>query len=102
MCIRPTPTWQKSIGDFFGGSGTKPEKENRKPHEEEEDDNEEAGGSGVSKTSKKYVGFGSKFYWVGFCSTTTSSAATLSVALWSLPFLSHQISFINKNETLML
>ncbi|XP_019729505.1 PCNA-associated factor isoform X1 [Hippocampus comes] len=55
VCVRPTPTWQKGIGDFFGGPGTKPEKENQKPHEEEEDDNEEAGGSGVSKTSKKYV-----------------------------------------------
>ncbi|XP_077425273.1 PCNA-associated factor [Vanacampus margaritifer] len=52
VCVRPTPTWQKGIGDFFGGPGRKLEKENQKPHEEA-DDNEEAGGSGVSKTTKK-------------------------------------------------
>lgn len=53
MCPRPTPTWQKGIGDFFGGPPRKPEKENQKPQEVE--DGEEAGGSGMSKTSRKYV-----------------------------------------------
>ena len=52
MCPRPTPTWQKGIGDFFGGGGRKPEKENRQP--EEVEDGEEAGGSGVTHTSRKY------------------------------------------------
>ncbi|XP_029909948.1 PCNA-associated factor [Myripristis murdjan] len=50
VCPRPTPTWQKGIGDFFGGPGRKPEKENQAPLVE---DDEEAGGSGVSKTTKK-------------------------------------------------
>ncbi|CAB1313659.1 unnamed protein product [Coregonus sp. 'balchen'] len=49
VCPRPTPTWQKGIGDFFGGPGWKPEKENQLP----QSDDEEAGGSGVSKASKK-------------------------------------------------
>lgn len=53
VCPRPTPTWQKGIGDFFGGPPRKPEKENQKPHEVEDD--EEAGGSGMSKASRKYV-----------------------------------------------
>ncbi|KAF7656554.1 hypothetical protein LDENG_00039600 [Lucifuga dentata] len=53
VCVRPTPTWQKGIGDFFGGPSTKPEKENQKPREEEEEDDEEAGGSGISKTTRK-------------------------------------------------
>ena len=52
VCPRPTPTWQKGIGDFFGGGGRKPEKENRQP--EEVEDGEEAGGSGVTHTSRKY------------------------------------------------
>ena len=52
MCPRPTPTWQKGIGDFFGGPGRKPEKENQLPVMEDE---EEAGGSGVSKAPRKYV-----------------------------------------------
>lgn len=51
MCPRPTPTWQKGIGDFFGGPPRKPEKENQRPQEVEDD--EEAGGSGVSKASRK-------------------------------------------------
>ncbi|XP_056272662.1 PCNA-associated factor [Pseudoliparis swirei] len=50
VCARPTPTWQKGIGDFFGGPPRKPEKENLRPQEEVEDE-EEAGGSGV--TSRK-------------------------------------------------
>lgn len=53
MCPRPTPTWQKGIGDFFGGPPRKPEKENQRP--QEADDEEEAGGSGMSKASRKYV-----------------------------------------------
>lgn len=53
MCPRPTPTWQKGIGDFFGGPPRKIEKENRRPQEVEDD--EEAGGSGMSKASRKYV-----------------------------------------------
>ncbi|KAG7250071.1 hypothetical protein CRUP_024426 [Coryphaenoides rupestris] len=50
VCPRPTPTWQKGIGDFFGGPGRIPEKENQLPLVE---DDEEAGGSGTSKTSRK-------------------------------------------------
>ncbi|XP_008410838.2 PCNA-associated factor [Poecilia reticulata] len=50
VCLRPTPTWQKGIGDFFGGPPRKPEKENQKPTESDE---EEAGGSGMSKASRK-------------------------------------------------
>lgn len=53
VCPRPTPTWQKGIGDFFGGPPRKPEKENQRPQEAEDD--EEAGGSGMSKASRKYV-----------------------------------------------
>ncbi|XP_041853084.1 PCNA-associated factor [Melanotaenia boesemani] len=51
VCPRPTPTWQKGIGDFFGGPPRKPEKENQRPQEVEDD--EEAGGSGMSKASRK-------------------------------------------------
>ncbi|CAJ1055836.1 PCNA-associated factor [Xyrichtys novacula] len=51
VCPRPTPTWQKGIGDFFGGPPRKPEKENQQPRVVEDD--EEAGGSGVSKASRK-------------------------------------------------
>lgn len=51
MCPRPTPTWQKGIGDFFGGPSRKPEKENL--HPEGEEDEEEAGGSGVSKAQRR-------------------------------------------------
>ncbi|XP_034031476.1 PCNA-associated factor [Thalassophryne amazonica] len=49
VCPRPTPTWQKGIGDFFGGPSMKPEKENQRPLE----DDEEAGGSGMSKANRK-------------------------------------------------
>ncbi|KAM6973372.1 PCNA-associated factor [Aplochiton taeniatus] len=49
VCPRPTPTWQKGIGDFFGGPSRKPEKENQLPQL----DDEKAGGSGASKTSRK-------------------------------------------------
>uniref|UniRef100_H2UFW9 PCNA-associated factor n=1 Tax=Takifugu rubripes TaxID=31033 RepID=H2UFW9_TAKRU len=51
VCPRPTPTWQKGIGDFFGGPPRKPEKENQQPQEVEDD--EEAGGSGMSKASRR-------------------------------------------------
>ncbi|XP_028306502.1 PCNA-associated factor [Gouania willdenowi] len=51
VCARPTPIWQKGIGDFFGGPPRKPEKENQQPAEVE--DGEEAGGSGVSKVTRK-------------------------------------------------
>uniref|UniRef100_A0A8D3BSY2 PCNA-associated factor n=1 Tax=Scophthalmus maximus TaxID=52904 RepID=A0A8D3BSY2_SCOMX len=50
VCPRPTPTWQKGIGDFFGGPPRKPEKENQQPQEVEDD--EEAGGSGMSKVNR--------------------------------------------------
>uniref|UniRef100_A0A3B4A171 PCNA-associated factor n=1 Tax=Periophthalmus magnuspinnatus TaxID=409849 RepID=A0A3B4A171_9GOBI len=50
VCPRPTPVWQKGIGDFFGGPPRKPEKENLQPTVEDE---EEAGGSGMSKGSRK-------------------------------------------------
>ncbi|XP_053320751.1 PCNA-associated factor [Spea bombifrons] len=50
VCVRPTPKWQKGIGEFFGSPSTsKPEKENRVPS----DDDEEAGGSGVGKAPRK-------------------------------------------------
>ncbi|KAI1904383.1 hypothetical protein AGOR_G00005080 [Albula goreensis] len=49
VCPRPTPAWQKGIGDFFGGPSRKPEKENQLPAS----DDEEAGGSGVSKAPRK-------------------------------------------------
>ncbi|ROL44054.1 40S ribosomal protein S17 [Anabarilius grahami] len=48
VCPRPTPTWQKGIGDFFGGPSRKPEKENLHPAS----DDEEAGGSGVTKAPR--------------------------------------------------
>ncbi|KAK6475272.1 PCNA-associated factor-like [Huso huso] len=50
VCPRPTPTWQKGIGDFFGGpsSHLEKEKENLFPS-----DDEEAGGSGVGKAPRK-------------------------------------------------
>ncbi|CAH2273435.1 PCNA-associated factor [Pelobates cultripes] len=56
VCVRPTPKWQKGIGEFFGSPSTsqgenenQPEKENRIPSEDEE----EAGGSGTSKAPRK-------------------------------------------------
>uniref|UniRef100_A0A671PQK4 PCNA-associated factor n=1 Tax=Sinocyclocheilus anshuiensis TaxID=1608454 RepID=A0A671PQK4_9TELE len=42
VCLRPTPTWQKGIGDFFGGPSRKPE-ENLHPASDDDDDEEEAG-----------------------------------------------------------
>ncbi|XP_032870850.1 PCNA-associated factor [Amblyraja radiata] len=36
VCPRPTPKWQKGIGDFFGGGPSKlPEKENTVPSDDE-------------------------------------------------------------------
>ncbi|KAI1889406.1 hypothetical protein AGOR_G00162550 [Albula goreensis] len=49
VCPRPTPTWQKGIGDFFRGPGQKPGKENQLP----QSDDEEAGGSGVSMAPRR-------------------------------------------------
>ncbi|XP_030627722.1 PCNA-associated factor [Chanos chanos] len=49
VCPRPTPSWQKGIGDFFGGPSRKPEKENQCPVSDEE----EAGGSGLSMAPRK-------------------------------------------------
>ncbi|XP_007883345.1 PCNA-associated factor isoform X1 [Callorhinchus milii] len=48
VCPRPTPKWQKGIGEFFGGPSKLPEKENTVPSV---DDEEEACGS-KSETSK--------------------------------------------------
>ncbi|XP_062402670.1 PCNA-associated factor [Sardina pilchardus] len=48
VCPRPTPAWQKGIGDFFGGPGRKPEKENELPLSDEE-----AGSSSASKAPRR-------------------------------------------------
>ncbi|KAJ3596769.1 hypothetical protein NHX12_003170 [Muraenolepis orangiensis] len=50
VCARPTPLWQKGIGDFFGGPGRIPEKENQLPLVE---DGQEAGGSGTSSRKSR-------------------------------------------------
>ncbi|MGH0161063.1 UNVERIFIED_CONTAM: hypothetical protein FKN15_040662 [Acipenser sinensis] len=50
VCPRPTPTWQKGIGDFFGGPSSRPEKEKENLFPS---DDEEAGGSGVGKAPRK-------------------------------------------------
>ncbi|XP_072469708.1 PCNA-associated factor [Notamacropus eugenii] len=47
VCVRPTPTWQKGIGEFFGMSSKHPEKENQFP------DEAEAGSSGLGKPKRK-------------------------------------------------
>ncbi|XP_039346144.1 PCNA-associated factor isoform X2 [Mauremys reevesii] len=47
VCVRPTPTWQKGIGEFFGQSSRHAEKENQMP------DDEEAGSSGIGRLTKK-------------------------------------------------
>ncbi|XP_063053827.1 PCNA-associated factor [Engraulis encrasicolus] len=49
VCPRPTPTWQKGIGDFFGGPSRKPEKENELPVSDEE----EAGGSSSAPAPRR-------------------------------------------------
>lgn len=45
VCVRPTPKWQKGIGEFFRLSAKDSEKENRIP--------EEAGSSGLGKAKRK-------------------------------------------------
>ncbi|KAI5930684.1 PCNA-associated factor isoform X1 [Manis javanica] len=45
VCVRPTPKWQKGIGEFFGLSAKDSEKENQIP--------EEAGSSGLGKAKRK-------------------------------------------------
>ncbi|KFO26006.1 PCNA-associated factor [Fukomys damarensis] len=45
VCVRPTPKWQKGIGEFFRLSSKDSEKENRIP--------EDPGSSGLGKTKKK-------------------------------------------------
>ncbi|XP_055392362.1 PCNA-associated factor isoform X2 [Bubalus kerabau] len=44
VCVRPTPKWQKGIGEFFSLSPKDSEKENRIP--------EEAGSSGLGKAKR--------------------------------------------------
>uniref|UniRef100_A0A671RTY6 PCNA-associated factor n=2 Tax=Sinocyclocheilus anshuiensis TaxID=1608454 RepID=A0A671RTY6_9TELE len=50
VCPRPTPLWQKGIGDFFGGPSRK---ENLHPVSDDDEEEEEAGGSGVTKVPRK-------------------------------------------------
>ncbi|XP_065268487.1 PCNA-associated factor isoform X2 [Emys orbicularis] len=50
VCVRPTPTWQKGIGEFFRQSSRHAEKENQMP------DDEEAGSSGIGRLTKKIPG----------------------------------------------
>uniref|UniRef100_A0A7N9I9Q9 PCNA-associated factor n=1 Tax=Macaca fascicularis TaxID=9541 RepID=A0A7N9I9Q9_MACFA len=45
VCVRPTPKWQKGIGEFFRLSSKDSEKENQIP--------EEAGSSGLGKAKRK-------------------------------------------------
>ncbi|XP_005393811.1 PREDICTED: PCNA-associated factor isoform X2 [Chinchilla lanigera] len=45
VCVRPTPKWQKGIGEFFRLSPKDSEKENQIP--------EEPGSSGIGKTKRK-------------------------------------------------
>ncbi|XP_032336856.1 PCNA-associated factor isoform X2 [Camelus ferus] len=45
VCVRPTPKWQKGIGEFFRLSPKDSEKENRI--------SEEAGSSGLGKAKRK-------------------------------------------------
>ncbi|XP_004855715.1 PCNA-associated factor [Heterocephalus glaber] len=45
VCVRPTPKWQKGIGEFFRLSPKDSEKENRIP--------EQPGSSGLGKTKRK-------------------------------------------------
>ncbi|KAH1183626.1 hypothetical protein KIL84_014242 [Mauremys mutica] len=49
VCVRPTPTWQKGIGEFFGQSSRHAEKENQMP------DDEEAGSSGIGRLAKNLL-----------------------------------------------
>ncbi|XP_044781048.1 PCNA-associated factor isoform X1 [Bubalus kerabau] len=50
VCVRPTPKWQKGIGEFFSLSPKDSEKENRIP--------EEAGSSGLGKAKRKVLAEG--------------------------------------------
>ncbi|XP_028608202.1 PCNA-associated factor isoform X2 [Grammomys surdaster] len=45
VCVRPTPKWQKGIGEFFSLSPKDSKKENQIP--------EEAGSSGLGKAKRK-------------------------------------------------
>lgn len=45
VCVRPTPKWQKGIGEFFRLSPKESKKENQAP--------EEAGTSGLGKAKRK-------------------------------------------------
>ncbi|XP_028922582.1 PCNA-associated factor [Ornithorhynchus anatinus] len=47
VCVRPTPTWQKGIGEFFTLSSKHSEKENQNPNEAE------PGSSGLGKATRK-------------------------------------------------
>ncbi|KYO21474.1 PCNA-associated factor [Alligator mississippiensis] len=47
VCVRPIPTWQKGIGEFFRQSPGSSRKENQVL------DDEEAGSSGKGRSSKK-------------------------------------------------
>uniref|UniRef100_A0A4X2LEH2 PCNA-associated factor n=1 Tax=Vombatus ursinus TaxID=29139 RepID=A0A4X2LEH2_VOMUR len=47
VCVQPTPTWQKGIGEFFGMSSKHSEKENQIP------DEAEVGNSGLGKPKRK-------------------------------------------------
>ncbi|XP_060116126.1 PCNA-associated factor [Heteronotia binoei] len=48
VCVRPTPIWQKGIGEFFSQSSKHSEKENQ-------DSDEEPGCSGIGKPRRKAV-----------------------------------------------
>ncbi|KAF7237818.1 PCNA-associated factor [Varanus komodoensis] len=46
VCMRPTPPWQKGIGEFFGQSSKRSEKENQASEEE-------PGCSGIGRRRRK-------------------------------------------------
>lgn len=107
VCPRPTPTWQKGIGDFFGGPPRKPEKENQRPLEVEDD--EEAGGSGMSKASRKYVvlhcssgcqvqRWSSNTQTCCFANSWLFSQLISSVVKWQKVKLQNQFSFNKQSD----
>ncbi|XP_067829361.1 PCNA-associated factor isoform X2 [Heptranchias perlo] len=49
VCPRPTPKWQKGIGEFFGGPSKQPEKENTVPSDDEPSGSE----AGTSKAPRR-------------------------------------------------
>ncbi|GCB74313.1 hypothetical protein scyTo_0003402 [Scyliorhinus torazame] len=49
VCPRPTPKWQKGIGEFFGGPSKQPEKENTVPS----DDEASSSKAGTSKVPRR-------------------------------------------------